>query len=261
MVTLNGYGEYVMEDNETIKEAQDTAYKEAMRSIAQQAVTHIKVNSVSVDAQLLHDEVELMANALFTVKEKHFQRKVLPDGKLQILAFLTVELDEEKSEKLLQESIEQRNAKSKLEKNKDEYSEKQNQRILLEREYDENQQMVATGFIVKGDNFLKQDMVDDALKCYEKAIEIKPDISKAYSRRARIRIEQGNLDKAEEDCRRAISLDDKNADAHWWLAMILDAYGKKEAISEYRLFVEYANIVEHGEQVTRALKRINELGG
>ena len=43
--TINGTGEYIMEDNETMKQAQDKAYEEAMRSISQQAAVYVRGSS------------------------------------------------------------------------------------------------------------------------------------------------------------------------------------------------------------------------
>lgn len=62
--TINGTGEYIMEDNETMKQAQDKAYEEAMRSIAQQAAVYIRSGSKAESSVLTKDEVELIATAL-----------------------------------------------------------------------------------------------------------------------------------------------------------------------------------------------------
>ena len=52
--TINGTGEYIMEDNETMKQAQDKAYEEAMRSISQQAAVYVRGSSKAENMEMKH---------------------------------------------------------------------------------------------------------------------------------------------------------------------------------------------------------------
>ena len=108
---ISGTGEYIMEDNETMKQAQDKAYEEAMRSISQQAAVYIRSDSKAESSVLTKDEVELLATALVQVREKRFTKEVMPDGKLRVKAFLTGDLDEEATEKALAEKVAKLNSK------------------------------------------------------------------------------------------------------------------------------------------------------
>ena len=259
---LSGRGEYIMEDSETVKEGQDMAYQEAMRSITQQAVVHIRADSTAVDAQLSQDDVELMANALIKVKDKRFQKTVLPDGKLQIEAFVVAELDEAASERALQERIAARKAQAELDNVGSEYDKQQSRHEELQKQYNEARRGSATQLVLDGDSLMEQKKTAEAMDCYNQAIEADPGMSAAYERRAYAYILLKKNDLAEQDYRRAISLDEKNANAHYSLArFLLEAKNPKEAVKEYRIFLDCANIVEHDKLISKALERIAVLGG
>ncbi len=85
----------------------------------------------------------------------------------------------------------------------------------------------------------KQDL-EDAIKAYIDAIGENPEEASAYYRLAVLMYEnkQINLDSAIEQCRRAISLDDKNPDARMYLGYFLSLKGdKKEAKKELQTAV------------------------
>ena len=259
---LEGRGEYIMEDNETLKEAQDVAYKEAMRSLAQQVVVHIQSSSQAQEAELTADDVELMADALLNVIDKRFQKTVLPDGKLQVVALVKADLDEEASERALQERLAARRAKAQYEAANATYGEHRERNKDLQGEYSEAVRQAAAAMLAEGDAFRKDGEQDKALECYEQVIKADPKMGKAYSRRGDIWREQGELGLARQDYEKAVSLDAQDAEAHYGLAVICDKQGQRQnAIEEYRLFVDCANIVEHDEAIAYALERLAALEG
>lgn len=259
---FSGAGEYVMEDNETLKEAQETAYAEAMRKIAQETAVYVTSRSAAKDATLTEDEIELMANAIMQVTAKEFQKELTPDGKLLIRAKVRAEVDEEATDRWLQERIAAREAERQYAEIKAQHDARQGELTDLEKKYSEARRGAAASFVAEGDALLAQGKEAEALARYNEAVEADPELAAGYARRGRLYTRQGKNDLARPDLEKAISLDNKSADAHYGLAVILDKAGAStRALAEYRAFVDCANIVEHGEEITKALERIAALGG
>jgi small glutamine-rich tetratricopeptide repeat-containing protein alpha len=66
----------------------------------------------------------------------------------------------------------------------------------------------------EGNNLMKQDMYDDALKCYTKAIQLDPKNAVFYCNRAAAYSKLNNHSFALEDCRRAITIDPNYSKAY-----------------------------------------------
>lgn len=262
MQTFSGTGEYVMEDNETLKDAQETAYAEAMRRIAQEAAVYVTSRSVVKDATLTEDEIELMANAIMQVTAKEFQKELTPDGKLLIRAKVRAEVDEEATDHWLQERIAAREAERKYAETKAQQDAQRGEHAALKQQYSEARRGAAASFVAEGDALMAEGKEAEALARYNEAIDANPNLADGYVGRGWVYGLQGKFDFAKPDFEKAVSLDDKNANAHYGLARCLDKAGASaRALAEYRAFIDLANIVEHGEGITKALERIAALGG
>lgn len=126
-------GEYIMEDNQILKEAQDIVYKEAMRSIAQQVGVSISGNSQANDNELTQGELEMMATTIAKVKEKTFKQEIVTDGKVKVMAFVSAEIDTEQASRMLKDLVEARIASKSYEQILVEYTKKQGQYGDLQR--------------------------------------------------------------------------------------------------------------------------------
>jgi predicted Zn-dependent protease with MMP-like domain len=101
----------------------------------------------------------------------------------------------------------------------------------LENEYPESAEVVA----LMGDAAMKVGDVDYALELYDRAIELDGDWSDGYSARANCLIELNQLDEAWGDIERALKLDDRNPEAHYVRAMLLELDNRQKAADdEYR---------------------------
>ena len=80
---------------------------------------------------------------------------------------------------------------------------------------------------------------DEAVACYRRALELKPDYAEAHNNLGNALKEQGKLDEAVACCRRALELKPDYAEAHNNLGVALKEQGKlDEAIACYRRALE-----------------------
>lgn len=75
--------------------------------------------------------------------------------------------------------------------------------------------------IEKGDLFLDEDKLDEAIDSYSLAVKQKPDSSEGHQRLGRALSLAGDLERGLYECRRAIEIDPKNAAAHATCGLIL----------------------------------------
>ena len=259
---ISGTGEYIMEDNETMKQAQDKAYEEAMRSIAEQAAVYIRSDSKAESSVLTKDEVELLATALVQVREKRFTKEVMPDGKLRVKAFLTGDLDEEATEKALEEKVAKFKQQKALDEAKAKHAAQQGAKEAAQKEYNEAMRHTVTALLADGEALLKQGKYAAAMEKFNEVIKDHPDYAKGYVRRGECYSGMGKMEAAMQDFNKAITLDPKEAESYYGRGQTYEKQGKKqEAIADYRKFLEVSNIVEHGEKITAALDRLAKLEG
>lgn len=259
---ISGTGEYIMEDNETMKQAQDKAYEEAMRSIAQQAAVYVRGSSKTENMELKEDEVELMATALVQVKEKRFTKEVMADGKLRVKAFLTGDIDEEAAEKALEEKVAKFKQQKALDEAKAKHAAQQGAKEAAQKEYNEAMRHTVTALLADGEALLKQGKYAAAMEKFNEVIKDHPDYAKGYVRRGECYSGMGKMEAAMQDFNKAITLDPKEAESYYGRGQAYEKQGKKkEAIADYRKFLEVSNIVEHGEKITAALDRLAKLEG
>ena len=57
--SFTGHGEYIMDNNDSIKHGQDIALREAIRNVAQQATVAMKSQSGTIDNHVYNDEVDM----------------------------------------------------------------------------------------------------------------------------------------------------------------------------------------------------------
>ena len=260
--TINGTGEYIMEDNETMKQAQDKAYEEAMRSISQQAAVYIRGDSRTESAELTKDEVELLATALVQVREKRFDKEVMADGKLRIKAFLVGDIDEEATEKALTEKVAQLKQKKVFDEVKAKHEAQQKEKEAAKKEYNEAMRHTITALLADGESLQRQGKYAAALEIFNEVIKEHPSYAKGLVRRGECYVVMNKLESAMQDFNQAIKLDANEAECYFGRGQAYEKQGKKEdAIADYRKFLEVSNIVEHGEKITETLDRLSKLEG
>lgn len=261
ILSLSSTGEYIMEDNETMKQAQDKAYEEAMRSIAQQAAVYVRGHSKAENMELKEDEVELIATALVQVKEKRFAKEVMADGKLRIKAFLIGDIDEEKAEKALAEKVVQLKQKQeKIAAAKAQHAAKQGAKEAAQKEYERVLNHTVTDVLSTGETLQKQGRYAAAMEKFNEVVKDYPDFAKGYVRRGECYLGMDKLDLALQDFNKAIIIDPKEIESYFGRGMVYEQQGKKtEAIADYCKFLEDSNIVEHGEKITAVLERLAKL--
>ncbi len=88
----------------------------------------------------------------------------------------------------------------------------------LEQEYPESAEVMA----LMGDAALRVGDIDYAIELYDRAVELDPEWSDAYSARANCLVEEFQLEEAETDVERALDLDPENPEAHYVRAILLE---------------------------------------
>ena len=255
--TLSGSGEYIMEKNETMKEAQDIAFQEAMRYISQQAGVYIESSSAAKDSQLTRDEVTALTETVVQVKEKRFDRDILPDGKIKIRATVTATLDTDEADNILRRRVEAHRTQKQYEAARDEQTAIQKQGESLQAEYDEAVLGRVNASAKRGDELMDQRKYAEAYKAYDHAVTLAPKTAELYSKRGEAQRMQGKDEAAMRDYDKALSLDGQDALAHYGRASVLDKRGEKaEAVKEYRLFMDIADIDFYDDEIARALDRV-----
>lgn len=260
LLTLSGQGEYIMEDNETVGDAQNVAYREAMRYISQQAGVYIESVSQSENNQLTQDEIVALTETVVQVKEKRFERAITTDGKIKILAFLSASLDTDKADAMMKERVEAHRTETQYNKATSDYEQLKGERDNLKTQYEIAAEGGARGSIRHGDELMEQKKFAEAFACYDRAVNTAESFAEAYSKRGEALRMQNRDDEAMRDYEKALSLDEKDALGHYGRACILDKRGeRRDAVKEYRLFMDYADIDFYDEEISKALDRIMKL--
>lgn len=77
-----------------------------------------------------------------------------------------------------------------------------------------------------GNCFLVARLNDQAMKCYQRAIELDPSFAEVYAQRAYLHFEKGKLPKALADCETALSYNPNTYQAHYMIGMIQNDLGE-----------------------------------
>lgn len=254
--------EYMMENNESIKYAQETALNEAIRRISQQAAVVIRSHSTAADNQLSSDEMEMVTSTIVQVKEKRFQKRLGANDKIVVTAFVKAELDTDRAEQMSKELLAAKDTARDYEKIREEYSTAQSQYNALQGQYSLVVQKSAKFKAKQGIKLEREGKVAEAMKLYEEAIAADPNYARSYSRRGHIYRMQGKRDLAMKDYDKAYALDPKEAGCHYGRAIYLEQDGQKlQAAKEYRLFIEYSDILEYDLEIPQVLDKIIEIEG
>jgi predicted Zn-dependent protease with MMP-like domain len=101
----------------------------------------------------------------------------------------------------------------------------------LENDYPDSAEVVA----LMGDAAMRAGDVEFGLELYDRAVELDPEWSDAYSARGNCLIEVGQIEEAWADIERSLELDATNPEAHYIHAVLLEFDGRlKKADTEYR---------------------------
>jgi tetratricopeptide (TPR) repeat protein len=92
-----------------------------------------------------------------------------------------------------------------------------------------------------GQSLMYQGLFEESLYYFDKAIELRPTLARAYSNRALARLNTQDIDGAERDARQALRLDDESVDATIAIARILSIKGDLvAALSSFEMAIELA---------------------
>ena len=117
---------YHMDRGEPIIEAQEKAFKDAIRLISEDAGKIIESLSQVKDGQMATDRLEVFTAAVLHVKAKHFDKTIESNGELSITASVDAELDTDDAAELLNEIREARNSDKNYEAVLKAYTERKN---------------------------------------------------------------------------------------------------------------------------------------
>ena len=70
-----------------------------------------------------------------------------------------------------------------------------------------------------------------------------------------------NSTKALEYFQKALAIDNNNAISHWGLAKILYRDNVSEKLKHYKLFIDYASIIDYREEIVETLDEVEKYGG
>lgn len=258
--SFNGHSEYVLDKKESIKDGQVVAYREAMRSIVQQAGIHIKASSSMADNIQTNDVIEALATAVVKVTDKKFEKNIEGQGAIKVLADVKANVDVDFAQKMLSELIQIRETAKAKNQTMEEYQKKSSQYSELNAKYIEVLKSNAKQTVREGIKQEHNGQVDVAMSIYNNLIAEYDGFAMAYSRRGHLYRLQGRDDLAMQDYNKAASLDEQDAGWHYGKAVLLEKKGQiQEAVKEYRLFVKYSNILDDNPEIIKALERIVEL--
>ena len=262
--TFHAESFYVMNRGEPIKDAQDTAFKDAIRTISEEAGVVINSLSGLRDNQLELDRIEAFTAAVLRVKSKTFGKKFTPDGNLEISAVIDAELNTDDVAEILDELREAKDSAKNYDAVLKDYTERKKNFDTVYGEYLGSYQKRIMRKIRDGCKLQNDGKFDEALKLYDEAIaEAKAndsELSVAYVKRGHVYNLRGEKNLATADFERAIALNNDAVGIHYAKAVLLENRGDKtRAAQEYRAFVKDAGIVYYDTEITDALNRIIKL--
>ena len=255
---------YVMNKGESIKDAQDTAFKEAVRRISEEAGVIVKSSGLMNDNELSEDEVETVTAAVLRIKSKAFGKKFTSEGNLEISVAVDAEVDTENVDKLLAELSASHKSDKSYEEFLADYTKRQKQFDTVYGEYLGSYQKRIMRKIRDGCKLQNDGQFEEALKLYDAAITESvannAELSLAYVKRGHVYNLQNKKELSTADFEKAISLNNDAVGVHYAKAVLLETRGDKiQAAQEYRAFVKDAGIVYYDTEITDALNRIIEL--
>jgi STIP1 family protein 1 len=122
----------------------------------------------------------------------------------------------------------------------------------------ETEKITAKEYKERGNKLFQLKKYDDAITNYTAAIMRDNTDATFFTNRALCYLQIKKLDKAEQDCRRALELDQKNVKANYYLGKILNIHGRHdEAIKALTRATEFASNqkVSFGDEITNMLRQ------
>jgi len=127
--------------------------------------------------------------------------------------------------------------------------------FVLERQPDNVEALLQRATIYGSRN------LDQALTDLNRVIELQPDNARAYALRARLYADAGQLENAEADYQKAISLDPTEVEASYEYGMLLLSRGRvDEAREQFRAVMENGTSSLHGDIMVKASTQLKAIG-
>ena len=261
--TFHEENEYIMEKSEPIKKAQDKAFQKTVRQISESVGYYLESDSSLKNAKLTEDRMELFTAAILKIKSKIFNKEILSDGNLKIIASVDAEVDTDNVKEILNELAEAKNSEKDYERILTEYTEKQEQYDTVYGEYINSYQKRLNEKIRKGCKLQNDNKLEKALNTYNEVIADTisngSELSKVYIKRGHLYNMQKKNKLATADFEKAISLNNDSVGVHYAKAFLLEQKGKKnEAFDEYKIFLKDADILYYDSEITDAVNKLTE---
>lgn len=259
--TFHAESSYVMDRGESIKDAQDTAFKEAVKMMSEEACVIVKSSGAMKDNELTAEEIETITAAVLRIKAKTFGKKFTDEGNLEISVAVDAEINTDAAAELLNELRKAGNSYKNYEEVLKDYTEHKKNFDTVYSEYLSSSQKRIMRTIRDGCKLQLDGKLDEALKLYDaviaEAVANDAELSLAYIKRGNVYNLQGKGNLATADFQKALALNNDAVGVHFVKAVIAEASGDKvQAAQEYRAFVKDADIVYYDAEIIFALDKI-----
>lgn len=91
--TFSAQGEYTISKNDTLQQAEDGAFAEAIRSISEQAGILVSSDTRVKNATVTQDEIRTATKSIIQIIEKKYERSVTESGDIHITAYVKANVD------------------------------------------------------------------------------------------------------------------------------------------------------------------------
>ena len=254
-----GLGEYVMSDFETPDVAKQRAKARAEQNAMEQAGVYVESYTKVINAQVTHDEINVMTNGILKVKDVQYGKMTPTEDGKGILIRVTVKADIDTDDITKWLSQNRENVSNLVEQNKELQKAKAEQEKQIEElkkqvadaKSAQDKEKVQVKINAADQEFLSNQKADEGFKLLcdgdyvgaavllSQAIEINPKNALAYSRLGGAYAEMKDERKALENCNKAIELAPKDARAYCSRGL---AYGKHgdyaKAIADFTKAIE-----------------------
>lgn len=248
----------IIKKEDTIKSGMDSAYKEAIRKISEQAIVYIKSYSELIDGILKTDVIEVYSTSVVKVMNKEYKKIILPTGELEVTINMIADVDIDKATQLLQEKINIINKKGEYDKINNLYKDEQKELNNVMSEYDKRSQQKYYELIDEGEKLYISYQYLQAIDKFTKAIEFLDTNSIGYGKRARCYLAIGEYEKARMDLKKSLQYDGENLDALYGLGEYYDYIGEKNKAKEsYKKFFNGADVDKYDKEIRIVLSKIS----
>jgi len=248
----------------TVDQAKEFALNEAKRTALEYAGTYIESHTEVLNYQTQKDEIITFSGSMLKVDKLDYLNELL-DSQFALKAKIVVLIDTELLNKRIEDVRDNNSYKEMLQAEKNR-NDKLTARIkeLQNSKNNGNQAEAIAKSLQAGDWFNKGvdarliEDLDEAIKCYSKAIELDDSFGYAYNNRGTVYFDKKNYSKAESDLKMAVKFLPDDAYPYFNLGMIyVQMKFKQSALDNLKKFLDKQS---NSDDDTKKVKMIiNEL--